>query len=122
MPDNRAIDFDELRIGYNRIFKTNYRNRKTFMRAIYKKTPNLKKIAKILGVSHPAVRKEMIFWDLPRQKKGHRGLPDGLIKIKKLEGLSEMTCTEISKAIDLSFQYTWWLLKEHKIKHRKRDA
>lgn len=119
MPNSRAIDFEELRVGYNRMYKTSYRTVKAFLYGIYKETPNLKKIAKILGVSHPVVRIEMTRLGLPRQKKGHRGLPNGLIKIKELD-VHEMTCTEISKAIELSFQYTWWLLKEYKIKHKKR--
>jgi len=116
--DNRPIDFEDLLDGYNRIYKTSYKNIKDFLRSVYKKTPNLKKLEGILGVSHTTIRTEMIFWGLPRQKKGHRGLPNGLIKIKELD-VSEMTCTEISKAIELSFQYTWWLLKTYKIKHKK---
>ena len=119
MSDN--IDFEELRIGYNRIYKTSHKTVKDFLRSAYEKTPHLKKLEKALGVSHPTIRKEMVRLGLPRQKKGHRGLPNGLIKINELDGVSEMTCIEIASRIELSFQYTWWLLKRYKIKHRKKS-
>lgn len=40
-PENQKINWDELRIGYNRIYKTNYKTVKAFLSSIYEKHQTL---------------------------------------------------------------------------------
>jgi len=115
------INWNELRKGYNRIYKTNYHSVKSFLSGIYIQTPNLKKISKILGVSHPSIRTEMVRLNIPRLPKGHRGDPKALKAIKAIENISELTCRKIATQTGYCWGYVWFILNKYQIKHVTRN-
>lgn len=73
MNDNERIDWEELRIGYNRIYKTDYATPQQMVAGLYSQEWTLQKVGDILGISREAVGVYMQKHNLPRLPKGHRG-------------------------------------------------
>jgi len=117
------IDFEELRIGYNRIYGTDYRTVKSLLAGMYKDEPNVKKIARILGVSYTTARLEVAKQNIEVLPQFNRGDSKGLRDLKNLgrkKDLSAMTGEEIASILGYSLQYTGSLLNKNNIAYIKR--
>ncbi|HUU41836.1 MAG TPA: hypothetical protein VMW42_12945 [Desulfatiglandales bacterium] len=117
------IDFEELRTGYNRIYGTDYLTVKSLLFGLYNKDPNVKKIARILGISHTTVRAEMVRQGIGLLPQFNRGDSKGLRDIKALgkkKDLSAMECEEIASILGYSPQYVGSLLSKNKITYMRR--
>lgn len=111
MPDNDRINWDDLRMGYNRIYKTCFTNNKEFLTTVYKIKPSVHKIGKILGVAHTTVLDKMISLNIPRLSKGHRGNTEYQNKYRGIKNPEKLRNTEIAKIVGCSVEYTYALPK-----------
>jgi len=114
------VDFEELRTGYNRIYDTNYGTVKSLLGGMYNNDPNVKKIARTLGISHTTVRAEMVRQGIKLLPQCNRGDSKGLRDIKALEDLSAMTCEDIASILGYSPQYVGSLLNKNNITYTRR--
>jgi len=108
---NESIDWDDLRKGYNRIYKTNHRTVKIFLSKVYKSNPSVHKVGEILGVSHTVVLYKMVGLKIPRQPKGHRGKTVYQEKYRAIKNPEELKCSKIAKIVGCSGGYVYHLTK-----------
>lgn len=114
------IDWEDLRIGVNRIFGTNHKTVTDMLENLYAEQKTLEKVGDILGVSGQTVHSEMERLGIPRLPKGHRGMPKCLRLIYDLENTANLTYPEIAKAINFSASRVYFLLHKHGIFYRRK--
>jgi hypothetical protein len=119
MNDNEKIDWEALRQGYNRIYKTSYKTVTEMLTSLYAKEKTLVKSGDVLGVSSTTVGDEMRRLNIPRLPKGHRGKSKCIRAILALGDVSQMSTFGIAKAIEFSRSYVTVCLQKEGILYRR---
>ena len=115
---NNRVDWEELRQGYNRIYKTDFPTVRNLMVTLYEKYGSITKLSEILGVSFPTVSKELKRYTTLKKRGGNNR--EG-VKNKKFmnippERMATMTKLEIANECDMSIQYVELLIRKTKRK------
>jgi len=108
---NNKIDWEDLRLGYNRIYHTNYKTPEEMISKMYAADPVLEHIGEVLGVSGQSVGEKMRKEGLPRKPKGHRGQSKYQIAYRKIENPEKLNQKEISEKTGCSLCYAYHLPK-----------
>lgn len=116
---NNRLDWKEILKQYNKKYNKKIRTIKSLITQIYKEKGTIPLAAEVLLISHHAYLNKMIELDVPRGKKGHRGDPAILQKIKDIGDTSNMNCSEIARRVKYSKPYVWRICKERNIAYKK---
>lgn len=108
--DNAKIDWDELRIGYNRMYNTTYPTAPDMVAGVYEELLTLQKVGDILGVSRKTVEKYMQRWDIKRYKKGHRGHSLFQDLYRGINTPDQYTPKELADMVGCSISYVYRLI------------
>ena len=118
-----SIYWEDLRIGYNRIFKTNHKTVKDLVLKMYKEHKSLHKCADILGVSRAAFSNKLKYFNLSLNKKGgdnNPGVKKALFLAISPERMKMMTILQVSKACNFTTSsYIYKLKKRYNRKTRR---
>lgn len=120
----KAIDWEELRIGYNRIYKTDYTTVKEMLIGLMYKIGSNVKISCNLGIDRCTLTKKMLEIGIYHQYTWGQGryYPGPGVEIRKIkkEDLRQMTPKEIAYRIKTSPNYVYELLKKFDLKCKGR--
>lgn len=119
MNDNEKIDWEDLRQGFNRIYKTSYKTVTEMLTSLYAQEKTLVRAGKVLGPSSQTIRDKMKELNILRLPKGHRGKSKCIRDILSLGDVSQMSTFEIAKAIEFSRSYVIVCLQKEGIKYRR---
>jgi|GEM_PF-2344578 len=100
-----SIDWDDLRQGYNRIYKTNHSTVRIFLSQLYKDKKSAKAIGRILGVSYSVVLNKMRELDIARNKKGHRGKSVYQERYRAIKNKEDLSLPEIARIVKCTVSY-----------------
>ena len=114
MGSDEQIDWDDLRDGYNRIYKKKHSTVKIFIKNVYKENTSIHRSAEMLGVSHITFLKKMKKLNLPRLIKGHRGKTIFQERYRAIENRESLRYSEIAKIVGCSDGYVYHLEKSVK--------
>ena len=112
-----SIDWDDLRIGYNRVYNKKYKTVKEFLKETYEdNNRNISKLARLLGVSHGVLSVILDKLSIRKRLK----LTNKKLKFKNIspEKMKMMTKREISIECDnMGEKYLGLLLKQYNRKY-----
>lgn len=119
--ESGCIDWEDLRKGYNRIYKRRYVTVKDMLNSLYKKEQSLTKLSNILGPSIPTISTKLKSLEI--KVNGHGGKNHKPIKKTKFlnipdERLAKMSKIEIMNETGLSRSYLEILISRYKRKIR----
>jgi len=118
-----SIDWEDLRRGYNHMFKTEHRTVRDMVLELYQDTKSLSKSSEILGVSRPTFGKKVRMYGIIIEGKGgknHKGVICRKFLEISAEKMATMTKLEIMEACgNSSDTYTGKLIKKHNRSFKK---
>jgi hypothetical protein len=118
-PQQKTIDWNDLRQGYNDKYSTNYLTVFEFVAGIYNKCKTIENAAHLLGISRYLFWTKMKVLGIPSKLKGWRGPSPCLQAIWKLNNVQEMTTQTIADATGYNRSWCLTVLKRHNIKWAK---
>jgi hypothetical protein len=115
-----TTDWEDLRIGYNRIYKKQYKTVKEMMESLYENTKSSTKMARILGVTAPTISTKLAVLGIKVNPKGGKNhYPEKASRFLNIppERMEKMTKTEIMREIGASKRYVEKLAIVYKRKY-----
>ena len=110
-----SIDWEELRLAYNRMFKTNHKTVSAMIIKVYKDNGSLTRASELLGVSRTTLGNKLRYITKLKSKGGnnHVGTKKKLFLDISVEKMKNMTKLEIAKECNMSIQYASKLIRDH---------
>ena len=106
-----SIDWNAIRIAWNRDYGTNFTTRKRFLKALYDKDKSATKIGKKICTSNRVILNAMREDGLKVLPKGHH-FPTPAQKLMLSLNIKNMTVKEIKAATGFTGSHCWQLLKK----------